>query len=96
MAFFHPADVIVQRMTLCLVAGMRRGKAEQTGDFFAVVEIFRRPFFQYLAKLVPEFLIVFRLFLSHLGQHIQHPFGEGAAHRVHRWILLQNFPGDVQ
>ena len=45
LAFFHAADVVLQRYILGFFTGVGRGKTQQTGNFFAVAEVFRRAFF---------------------------------------------------
>ncbi len=96
LAFLHPTDVVGQRYALLarIVAG--GGEAQQAGDLLLVAEVFRRAFLEDLAEVLPEGLVLLRLVLRQLLQHVQHALGQRRLHRVDHRILLQDFPGDVQ
>ena len=71
--------------------GIGRGKAQKFGNLFLVSEVLCRTFFQYLAKGVPELLILLGLSRCHFLQHIQYSLGHSALHGFDIAVLLQDF-----
>ncbi len=96
LTFLHAAKVVGQRHGLlarCVAGG---GETQQTGDLLLVGEVFCRAFLEHLAELRPELLVVLRLVLGQLFQHVQHALGQRRLHRVDYRILLQDLARNVE
>ncbi len=90
------AQILSQRHALLAGTIVGGSETQQTGYLLLVREIFRRAFFQYLTELLPEVLVVLRLVLGQLVQHVQHALGQRRLHRIDHRILLQDLAGHVQ
>ena len=96
LPFFHAGNVVFQRHGLRRRIGISRSKTQQFGDRFLVSEIFRRTFFQYQAKLLPEGLVFVRVVFRQFFQHLQHTLGQRIAQVTRYRAVLEDFTGNVQ
>ena len=96
LAFLRAREVVGQRHGLRRIAAMRRSKAQQLGDAFAVGRVFARAFLEHLAELGPEGRVVVLLVLGQVFQQRQDALGRPFANGAHVAAFLQNLARDVQ
>ena len=72
------------------------GKAQQRQQPLAIAGVLAQAFLEHAAELAPELLVLLRLVLGQLGQHLEHPARERAAHGLDLAVLLQQLARHVQ
>ena len=72
------------------------GETQQAQYPLTVADVLHHAFLEYGPELVPEFLVILRVFLDQPVQHVQHPARQGLAHCTHVVVLLQQLAGYVQ
>ena len=92
----HARHIIFEGGVLSLLIGVAGSKTQQLRHPFPIAEVLRGPLFQYFTKVLPERLVVLRVGFGHLGQQIEHPFGQGVANGRDAFVLLQQFTRHVQ